>query len=321
MNAYSSSALIIELLSRSVRDNTTDPITDFTRWRAHCTHLFQRWSAPVERAIAGGFDSADSGIAFSFGYQAALQQIAPGHIDDRPASFCVTEQGGNGPGAIQSRLTATTPGHFLLQGEKSFVSNADRAELLLVAASTGAAKLGPDGKPRNPLALVLVRTASPGVRIEPLPPLPFAPSIHHGKALFDQVAVAADQWLPGDGYTTYVKPFRTVEDIHVCAALLGFLLRIARTCRWPADDIESLLALMGLHLWLAAQPADDPGVHLVLAGARHQLDHWLQATQPHWDLCPTDLAQAWQRDRALFRVAAKARSQRTQSAWQRLTST
>ncbi|HVL02548.1 MAG TPA: hypothetical protein VM553_22160, partial [Dongiaceae bacterium] len=142
-----------------------------------------------------------------------------------------------------------------------------------------------------------------------------------GKAVFDQVPVAAFQRLPGDGYRDYVKPFRTVEDIHVSGAILGFLLRIARAHHWPAASVETLLALIGLHQWLAAQPADAVSTHLALAGARRQWDDWLQSVQPHWALCPSELAQAWQRDSALFNVAAKARAQRTQTAWQRLNGT
>lgn len=321
MKEYSKYRLIPDLLTRPATSGMAGPIAAFADWRSHCADLFQRWSTPVERAIAGGFESIDTGFAFAFGYQAALQQMAPGHIDQRPASFCVTEAGGNSPSAIQTRLTRITPEQTLLQGEKTFITNADQAELLLVAASTGEATTGPDGKARNPLAMVLVPAQSPGVSITPLPALPFAPSIHHGVARFEQVVVTAAQWLPGDGYSDYVKPFRTVEDIHVSAALLGFLLRIARAHRWPTASIEALLALIALHQWLAALPPKDSSTHLILAGARQQMEDWLQANRPHWDLCPPGLSQAWQRDSALLKVAGKARVQRTQSAWNTLQGT
>lgn len=318
MKEHSKYRLIPDLLTRPAAAGMAGPIAVFSDWRSHCADLFQRWDTPVDRAIAGGFDSMDTGIAFAFGYQAALQQMAPGHIDQRPACFCVTESGGNSPSAIQTRLARVTPEQGFLQGEKTFVTNADQAELLLVAASLGDPVPGPDGKSRNPLVMVLVPAQSPGVSITPLPALPFAPSVHHGIARFEQVAVAASQWLPGDGYSDYVKPFRTVEDIHVSAALLGFLLRIARAHRWPAASIEALLALIALHQWLAALPPKDSSTHLILAGARQQMEDWLQANRPHWDLCPPELAQAWQRDSALLKVAGKARAQRTQTAWNTL---
>lgn len=318
MKEYSKYRLIPELLARPAAAGKVGPIAAFADWRSHCADLFRRWETPVERAIAGGFESADTGFAFAFGYQAALQQMAPQHIDQRPASFCVTESGGNSPSAIQTRLTRVAPEQSLLQGEKTFITNADQAELLLVAASTGDTVTGPDGRSRNPLAMVLVPAQSPGVSITPLPALPFAPSIHHGVARFEQVPVSAAQWLPGDGYSDYVKPFRTVEDIHVSAGLLGFLLRIARAHDWPAASIETLLALLALHQWLAALPPQDSSTHLILAGARQQFEDWLLANRPHWNLCPPEMAQAWQRDSALLKVANKARAQRTQTAWKDL---
>ena len=42
------------------------------------------------------------------------------------------------------------------------------------------------------------------------------------------VAITAHEILPGDGYDRYLKPFRTVEDIHVHAALLGHAIGAAR---------------------------------------------------------------------------------------------
>ena len=53
-------------------------------------------------------------------------------------------------------------------------------------------------------------------------------------ALHD-VRVAADSLLPGDGYDRYVKPFRTIEDTHINAALMAWLLREARVRGWPAS--------------------------------------------------------------------------------------
>lgn len=317
MNEHTRPDLIRHLLTAAT---SAGRVHSFDHWKLQNAALYPQWTHPIDRAIAGGFASADAGFAFAFGYQAALQALAPAHVDARPAAFCVSESGGNSPSAIQTTLHRITPQRALLNGTKSFVTNADQAELLLLAASCGQDEPGPDGKSRNRLALALVPAQQTGVSIKLLPPLPFAPSIHHGSAHFDQVPVSAAQWLPGDGYADYVKPFRTVEDIHVSGAMLGFLLRNAREFGWPESSIEALLVQIVLHQNLAARSASDSATHILLAGARRQLEHWLQENSARWSLCPDDVAQAWQRDSALLNVAGKARAQRTATAWKNVQS-
>jgi alkylation response protein AidB-like acyl-CoA dehydrogenase len=290
--------------------STATGATAFARWQALQQTLTRQWQQPIERAICGGFHSTSCSDAFSFGYQAALQQLVPGRIGFHPASFCVTEAGGNRPSAIATTLKAQAAGHWILQGEKSFVSGAEHARDLLVAATTGQDQQG-----RNQLAMVLIPARQTGVTINLLPPLPFVPEVSHGNARFDQVVVTEDQRLPGDGYTDYIKPFRTLEDIQVSAALLGMLLRIARQYAWPRTAIETLLAGISLHQAMAALPAGASSTHLLLAGARTQMQDWLTSHASCWNLCPPALAQEWQRDSALLQIAAKARLQRTESAW------
>ncbi len=317
MNEHTRPDLIRHLLTCTTASGR---VRDFDHWKREVTALYRHWTHPIDRALAGGFASADAGFAFAFGYQAALQALAPAHIDARPAAFCVSESGGNSPSAIQTTLSRITPQRALLHGTKSFVTNADQAELLLVAANCGQEEAGADGKARNRIALALVPARQTGISIKRLPTLPFAPSISHGSAHFDQVPISAAQWLPGDGYADYVKPFRTVEDIHVSGAMLGFLLRNAREFGWPDTSIEALLTQIALHQNLAERSASDSITHILLAGARQQMEHWLQENSSHWALCPDTIAQDWQRDVALLNVAGKARAQRTTTAWKSMQS-
>ena len=46
--------------------------------------------------------------------------------------------------------------------------------------------------------------------------------------------------LPGDGYDIYLKPFRTIEDIHVHAALIGYLVGVARRLEAPLRPCRQL---------------------------------------------------------------------------------
>src|SRR5262245_25603109 len=98
---------------------------------------------------------------------------------------------------------------------------ASAAQSLLVVASTG----NVDGK--NRLRVVRVPANAAGVRIEPAV-APFVPEIAHARVTLDGVRVSAGDLLPGDGYDDYLKPFRTIEDLHVHGALLGYLIGVAR---------------------------------------------------------------------------------------------
>ncbi len=73
----------------------------------------------------------------------------------------------------------------------------------------------------------------PGVRLLPMPATRFVPEVPHARVQLDDVHVEDDELLPGDGYDAYVKPFRSIEDMHVTLAVLAYLLREARQRGWP----------------------------------------------------------------------------------------
>jgi hypothetical protein len=52
------------------------------------------------------------------------------------------------------------------------------------------------------------------------------------------------QVLPGDGYLDYVKPFRTIEDIHVNASILGLSMQMIQSQQWQATYAERTVAMM-----------------------------------------------------------------------------
>lgn len=131
--------------------------------------------------------------------------------------------------------------------------------------------------------------------------------------------VSASALLPGDGYDGYVKPFRTIEDAHVTLAVLAYLLREARTRRWPANFTEQLVAALVLFSELATEDAHASTTHVALAGALHFAHRLYLDAQPLWAEAGEDpAAMRWQRDAALFDVAGTARRQRAQRAWERL---
>ncbi len=127
--------------------------------------------------------------------------------------------------------------------------------------------------------------------------------------------VAADAVLPGDGYSGYVKPFRTVEDAHVHAALLGYLIGVARRHDLPRELIERLVATALAARHVALADATSNHVHIALAGVLGQSAQLVGEVERGWEEAAGDEWTRWQRDRPLLQVASAARASRRKAAW------
>lgn len=272
---------------------------------------------PIQSAIAGGFAADRLAWAFCAGYQAALRALVPELPADALASLCVTEAGGNHPRAIQTSLLPNPDqaGQFVLDGHKRWTTLGPDSSLLLVAARIGGA--AQDG--RVQLKLALVRRDAPGVSLRAMSEIPFIPEVAHAEVQFERAVVAEHDVLEGDGYTRYVKPFRTLEDWHVHAAVLAYLLREARRLEWPRAWIARALANLYALCAIAHEDASSPATHIALAGALEIGAALLRDAEACWDAAANDAASLrWKRDRALLSVAASARAKRIERAWERI---
>jgi hypothetical protein len=285
------------------------PLDGIAAWRARHEEAGAALRTPFERAVAGGFAADRLGYAFLSGYQEALRQLVPG-LGGAPAALCATEEGGAHPRAIRTTLRPDGEG-WILDGEKRWITLGTQAEVLLVVASTG---LDEDG--RNRLALLRVPADRQGVHREPAPPTPFIPEIEHARLHLRGVTVGPAEWLPGDGYETYLKPFRTIEDLHVHGALLGWLLQVARRAPWPRQIQEEILCLLLGLQGLDALPALAPATHIALGGALSAAARLLREVEPLWQGLDEAERARWERDRPLLQVAGAARAQRLTAAWQ-----
>jgi len=257
----------------------------------------------IDRALIGGVLADRLGFAFASGYQEALRALV-GH--DGIGALCVTEARGNSPKDIDTTVTPRGDG-FVVTGAKKWATAAPLATSLLVCAKTGV-----DAEGRNTLRLVRVPTKATGVMLT-ASSAPFVPEIPHAEVTLDNVHVAADALLPGDGYSDYVKPFRTVEDAHVHAALLGYLIGVARRFDFSRDLIERLLATALSVRSIGLADPTSIHVHIALAGAFTQIAHLVAEVEQAWE--GGDEHSRWQRDRALLRVASGARAARRDAAW------
>src|SRR5262245_9226843 len=184
---------------------------------------------PFDLAVLGGMLAPTPGLAFLAGYQGALRLLWP----SAPLSLgalCVTENRSVRPADMQTRLDGLS-----LHGRKDFVTAGTAADWLLVAAREESAGQSPR------LALTVVRNGDPAVRIENLKPLPLMPDVPHARL---HLQGAHCERLAGDGWDAYVKPFRSIEDLHVLAALCAWLYGVGRDCAWPQALQLRLLGLL-----------------------------------------------------------------------------
>ncbi len=264
------------------------------------------FSSSVDRAAAGGFLADRIGYAFLAGYRAALFRLDP---TLSRASLCASEEGGAHPRSIKTRLEERD-GAFVLDGDKTFATLASSAETLLVVASRGARE------GRNWLQIARIPATREGVAIRDRDPIEFAPEIRHARVAFRNVRVSPEEILEGDGYERVLKPFRTIEDIHVLAGWLGHVVRLARAHGESRELTErSLGAISALRDLSPADPAS-PAAHLALAGVLSVVAGIADALSLSG--ADEETRARWQRDLPLLAVANTARELRRNAAWNAL---
>ncbi|WP_174187205.1 acyl-CoA dehydrogenase family protein [Nocardia barduliensis] len=284
----------------------TAPLDDVAAaWTRHRVAA-RRFDQPVEVAIAGGFGADRLGFAFLSGYQEALRTLIPDLPEDDLVAMCATEEGGGHPAAIRATLTERD-GVWLVDGTKSFATMGSFARRLVVIASVGTS---PDG--RNMLRACEIEAGDTGVRRTDNPALPFAPEVPHASVVLTGVPARV---LPGDGYLDYLKPFRTIEDIHVLAATLGWLTRVARLSDWPQASRQRLLTMVAAVRGMGIDAPTSPGVHIALGGLFELFGELMAGLEPLWQSSDPEIRQRWERDRPLLATAGRVRGQRLAAAW------
>jgi hypothetical protein len=300
--------LILERVLSATGVRSYDDVRAFFTDHDRASHDLER---PIDRAIVGGASADRLGYAFAAGYAAALDALLGKRVS--LTALAATEQGGAHPRAIATRLDRTKDG-LRLRGEKNFVTLASLVDSVLVVARED----GPRDAAHPSLRVVHVPVSRTGVRIAPLDALPFVPEVPHAIAFFDDVRIEPDEVLEGDGYTRYLKPFRTVEDLHVHAALLGYLSSVGARSSWPEDLRERTLAALVTTRALAAEDPSAATTHLALAGLLQDARSIVAASEPHWTSVAADERSRWTRDRPLLSIAEKARAARRERAWERV---
>ncbi len=273
------------------------------------------------RGLLGGFVADRPSWAMVAGHQGAVRRLAweCGGLHLMPkggiVAFCASEEGGAHPRAVQSSLVATAEGDFRLNGQKRWATLAPSATALLVIAS-----VGHDGG-RNRLRALCVPSDRPGIGISAMDlgkRVTAHPEVRHAVIELKEVPVAQAELLGGDGYADAIKPFRTIEDLYIGAAMTAYNLALARRSGWPAEAVEDLLLLLAAAEALAFGPLDEPAAHLGVAALGRATARVRDAHAGYWDLVDGEAAAAWRRATAGGGVAARAKELRRQAAWRRL---
>ncbi|MEM7117232.1 MAG: acyl-CoA dehydrogenase family protein [Chloroflexota bacterium] len=302
--------LLQHLLTQRNTKSLPPFIDSVEQWWSQLQTIMPQWSEPIDQAIASGFSASCIGYAFVSGYQTALRRMLPTLPNDKVVSLCVTEEKGNHPKVLETSLTAVS-GQWVLNGRKKWASLSNNSGLLLVAAVRGTLANG-----QNEIILVQVPIETNGVTVHPMPPTPFVPEVTHGQIQLDDVIVPETAVLPHDGYTHYIKPFRTIEDTFVSAAVASLLLRTAFAHDWDNQIIDKILSIIAIFRTVGTANYHDPTIHILLEGALTALGQLADPAASHWENVPAPDLTRWQRDIPLLKIARTARTRRYERAWQ-----
>ena len=112
-----------------------------------------------------------------------------------------------------------------------------------------------------------------------------------------------------------IKPFRTIEDLHVVGAVLGYLLGSARRFGWPEEIVEQVSLLIVAVCALARQDPLSPATHIAAGGLFRQFEALIAAVDPLWAGTDAETARRWERDKPVLKIADKVRKLGLKVAW------
>ena len=192
--------------------------TDVGGWRKFLSeNLCARGT--LQAAFVGGLHAATPGMAFLFGYQAAVRQLDANCPADKLAALVVSEKGVKSPKDFKTHLQRE-PAGYLVSGEKSHAMLVpEHLDIMYLVAKEDDNLVGVR------LDDIAERMHEPesGLSVKAPVQSPFVRDIPHASIILNKVAV--DELMVADGHKSWNKPFRYWEDMHVAAAMLGWMYR------------------------------------------------------------------------------------------------
>lgn len=251
--------------------------------------------------------------AAAAGHQAALFRLFPDQPPGHITAFCVSEEGGARPMAIESTLREGPNGILILTGEKKWGSMSPDADTLFIAASSGVETI--DGRERNRIRMVGIPADRDGIRLTPRTYGDIETELRIADLSLRDVEVHADEVKPGDGFQRFVKPFRLIEDVFGCAGTQIGVFCLGRRNGWNAERLEDLLGLI-TQAWAISRGdmASPPAVLAMAAYFRRSNEVWTSLRE-EWTKATEDECARWSPEHGLLGIAQKARDIGRERAW------
>jgi len=200
----------------------------------------------IVRVILHVHNTAARAVA-AFGTEAQKQRFLPRlATGESSMTFAITEPNA-GSGADVATTARREGDHYVLNGDKHFITNADFADLHLVCCRTR-----PEGGRDGFTALVLARD-TPGFSVEPMPAMMGINGPPHGILRFRDARVPADSMVgaEGDGLGVFLgelepsRVFVAASSLGTAERALGIALHYAKrrvTFGRPISSRESVRA-------------------------------------------------------------------------------
>ena len=188
-----------------------------------------------------------SWVIAAFGTAGQKKQYLPPLAQGRKiACFAVSEPNvGAHPKHLSTTADKTSEG-YILNGEKTYLTNGPMADLFVVVAVSGTTS----GKKQ--FTAFIVSKTTPGLAITPPLQFPFLHPCPHGGIRLDNCRVNQEQILgePGKAYEKIVLPFRTVENTLMAGPMAGgltflftqFIDQLNRASKRPDDTLVEAAA-------------------------------------------------------------------------------
>eukprot|EP01095_Lingulamoeba_sp_RSL-Kostka_P016128 TRINITY_DN7751_c0_g1_i1.p1 TRINITY_DN7751_c0_g1~~TRINITY_DN7751_c0_g1_i1.p1 ORF type:complete len:358 (-),score=86.79 TRINITY_DN7751_c0_g1_i1:28-1101(-) len=307
---------------------------------------------PIDLAILSGYLSNRLGFAFVSGYNSAIHSLLLSNVvnkkklKDSPIEynkttcFCATEKSPM-PNAKSINTTLQRKEEndndkdngeeeWIVKGKKSFVTLGTMADILIVIVNdiNNNNEVMNETEKRKKLRAIMIEPKkvknNNQLKIDNVgKELPFIPEVPHGKLVINDLVINKRSILPRDGYSFYLKSFRTFEDLHVFSSFLGYIFRIVKLWEFPEMFQEKILSVLSSLKYLAEEcDLNDPVTHVVFNGtiksAKEIISKFEENIQNYVN--EPNTIEMLQRDRVLFDIANKSRVLRGKSAWKKIRS-
>ena len=186
------------------------------------------WTTPAFRSMFGTNNGIAGQVLVNAGTESQKERWLPGLASgDLVASFALTEpDAGSDPSGLRTRATRDGA-HYVLNGQKRFITNADYADLLMVFARMGDVSDGTKG-----ISVFVVPTGTPGVTIGPKDVKMGQRGSATSEIFFDNARVPSENLVgevEGEGFATAMRSL-VKGRIHIAGLSVGMAKRLIYEC-------------------------------------------------------------------------------------------